>query len=77
MKVFPGLQCEVQRVCRPSQLPRPEITMTVLLVQVGKDQKDEEGHGPGNQYQTCGNAIHGLTLPFSRALVARMELGSA
>ncbi len=56
--------------------------MTVLFVEVGEDEKHQQGHGPGNQHQTCGNAIHWLTFLDERFLItpvitARLELSLA
>ena len=59
--MFHRLERIVQRERRPSQLPGAKITVPVLLVQVGEDEKHQQGDDPWNQHQTCGDAVHEVT----------------
>jgi hypothetical protein len=36
-----GIENEMQRVCSPGQLPRAEVGLPALLVQIGKDKKQQ------------------------------------
>ncbi len=82
LKIFHRLERVVQRICGPGQLPCAKVGMTVLFVEIGEDKKHQQGYRPGNQHQTCGDAIHWLSVPrlmcpFRPVIAAQLELSLA
>src|ERR1022692_1558108 len=69
--MFERLQPVMQRISRPCQLPGEKIAMTVLLVEVGEDEKHQQGYCPWDEHQTCGHANHSLTVPYRPPLPPR------
>src|SRR6266571_3331214 len=73
----PGVQQEVERVGGPSQLPRPEIRLPALLVQVGEYQKQQERDHPWQDHRADDNAIHELTDTIPSSLARQPMWGNA
>ena len=63
-----GVEGIVQTIGCPSELPRPEICLPALLVEVGENKKEQQGHYARNAYYADGNCIHAVetTLPAPR-----------
>jgi hypothetical protein len=67
MKDVPGVKAEVQGVCAPSQLPGAKVGLPALLVQVSKNEEQQQGHNTGQQQHVDGKGIHGAQDCFNRS----------
>ena len=58
MERIQGIETIVQGIKRPGQLPGAKVLLPALLVKVGKQQEEQQGHDPWHHHHADGEAIH-------------------